>query len=605
MYFCDMKIQKLNLQIITKTIFMKKLLFLFLMGGILFTSCEKPEDDDPVIPDPPLSGELTQDIIRDTTFKLGVYVIDGTIRVRNAVVTIEPGVVFKFTDRSAFDVAYWGGESASIIAKGTKDKPILFTSNNVSPQNNSWDGFRFYQGTNNTVFEYCTFEYGGGSSTYSMVYMNDAPVAFTNCTFQKCSGIAIEAQDDAYFTAFDKNYLAEIESYPMSVYSDQVHTITGANTYETSLGILIPYDRDFRKKGEFTWTNQGVPYYSEGTIRFGSEGSGTVLHIDKGCVFRFLPDAQWDIAYWGSEYATIIADGTADEPILFTSANVSPSAGDWASINLFGGTINSSMNHCIFEYAGGNYHNALLLVEESSVGVTNCTFRKSAVKGINMGSEALFTDFGGNTFENNDSYAISIFPNYVNSIIGENSYDGIGILIIDDGDLNIKGDFTWTNQGIPYTVEGNVRIGSEVPGTHLTIEPGTVIKFYEDAKFEIAYWGAHYGSFVANGTDTEPIIFTSAKPVPNKGDWMGILFYEGSSDCIINHCRIEYAGGNYNTYGAIYLSDAGAPLTLGNTVISNSYSNGISVDADNNGSSVDYSNNVSYLESNGVIYYVR
>ena len=154
MYYCNIKIQKLDLQIITKTILMKKLLFLFLMGGILFASCKKIEDDP--IPDPPLHGELNQDITSDTTFKLGVYVIDGTIRVRDAVVTVEPGVVFKFTDGSSFDVAYWGNESASFIAKGTKDLPILFTSNSVAPSNDSWDGFRFYHGTNNTEFNYCT-----------------------------------------------------------------------------------------------------------------------------------------------------------------------------------------------------------------------------------------------------------------------------------------------------------------------------------------------------------------------------------------------------------------------------------------------------------------
>jgi len=583
---------------------MKQFIYLFLAVSLIFTSCEKPVEDDP-IPDPPINGELSQDIIKDTTFKLGVYVIDGTIRVRNATVIIEPGVVFKFTDGSGFDVAYWGGEEATIIAKGTKDLPIIFTSNNTIPANNSWDGFRFYHGTNNTEFDYCTFEYGGGSGSYNMIYMDDCPVSFTNCTFQKSAGVAINVINDAYFTAFNRNHLEEIESYPMSVYADQIHTITGNNTYVTSLGILIPNDRDLRKQGEFTWTNQGIPYYSEGTIRFGSEGSGTILHINKGCVFRFLQNAQWDIAYWGNEYASIIADGTADEPILFTSASVSPSAGDWKSINLYSGTINSSINHCIFEYAGGGYFDGLLSIEESSVGITNCTFRNSSSKGITMLSKALFSDFGGNSFENNNSFAISIEPNYVNSIIGENTYNGIGILINNDGDLNIKGDFVWTNQGVPYTVEGDIRIGSEVPGTHLSIEPGTTIKFYENAQLEIAYWGDNYGSFVANGTTAEPIIFTSAKPVPNKGDWKGIKFYEGSSNCIINNCRIEYAGGNYATNGAIYLDDAGSPLTLGNTVISNSFSNGISVDVDNNGSSVDYSNNVSYIESNGVIYFER
>ncbi|NOR86698.1 MAG: hypothetical protein GQ527_03725 [Bacteroidales bacterium] len=581
---------------------MKKLIYLFLAATLIFTSCEKDDVEPPL---PPVNGELTNDIIRDTTFKLGTYVIDGTIRVRNATVTIEPGVIFKFTDGSAFDVAYWGDEEATIIANGTEALPILFTSNSSSPENNSWDGFRFFHGTNNTVFNYCTFEYGGGSSYYSMVYMEECHASFTNCSFQKSAGIAIELRADAYFEAFDKNILAEIESYPMLVYADQIHTITGVNTYQTNLGILIPNDRDFRTQGDFTWTNQGVPYYQEGTIRFGSEGTGTILRINEGVVVKFMEEAQWDVAYWEDDYATIIAEGTAKDPIVFTSASTAPAAGDWDAILFYEGAINSSLNYCHFEYGGDIYYDGMLYINEAQVGINNCEFSYSASRAILAANGASFSSFGGNYFGENASFAISIFPNFASSIIGENTFSDMGILIANDGDLDIKGDYTWTNQGTPYTIEGSVRIGAEDPGVQLTIEAGTILKFYEDANFEIAYWGNHYGSLIADGTTTDPIIFTSAKPVPVAGDWDGIFFYEGSNNCIINNCHINYGGESYVSDGAIFLTDAGIPLTLSNTLISNSASNGISVDEDNNGSSVDYSNNVTFENLNGIEYYVR
>jgi len=582
---------------------MKNLLYFFLLTSIIFTSCEKTTVDP--IEEPPVQGDLSNDIVKDTTFKKGVYTIDGTIRVRNATVIIEPGTVFKFTDGSAFDVAYWGGEEATIIANGTKDAPILFTAANSSPDNKSWDGFRFYDGTNNTVFSYCTFEYGGGSSSYSMIYMDDCHVSFTNCNFRKSGGIAIRAEYGAYFDAFDKNYLSEIESYPMEVYADQVHTISGNNTYETSLGILIPNDQDFDKQGEFTWTNQGVPYYSEGTIRFGSEGTGSILHIAKGTEIRFMNSAQWDIAYWGNEYATIIAEGTAEEPIIFTSASLSPAAGDWIGLNFYEGTINTSFDHCIFKYGGGKTYFDMFNVKNAAIAVTNCSFSYSESVAVRMDEEALFSEFGGNTFSDNGSFAITIRPNYVHTIVGENTYNGMGILINNDGDLDIKGAYTWTNQGTDYTIEGHVRVGAEVPGVQLTIEPGTTIKFYENAKIELAYWGNHFASLIANGTSAEPITFTSAKPVPTAGDWNGIWFNEGTSNSVINHCIIDYAGGTSEWYGAIYMNDAGSPLTLSNTLISNSSSNGISVDDDDHGSSVDYSNNVTFQNIAGVNYYLR
>ena len=584
---------------------MKKLIYLFLAASLIFTSCEKDPVDPPVIPPAPVNGELSTDIIKDTTFKLGTYVIDGTIRVRNATVTIEPGVIFKFTDGSAFDVAYWGDEEATIIAIGTKELPILFTSNNTNPVKGSWDGFNFFHGTVNTVFNECIFEYGGGNDGYAMVYIKESNVAFTNCTFQKSAHIALKLESDGFFTEFDGNFLSDIESYPISIYADQVHTIAGTNTYETNLGIKIPNDRDFDKQGDFTWTNQGVPYYQEGTIRFGSEGNGSVLRLSEGIVVRFMEDAQWDIAYWGNEYATLIANGTAENPIVFTSASNTPSPGDWDAILFYDGAINSNLNYCEFEYGGDDYYNAMVYMKEAEVGITNCKFMNSKTGAILALQEASFSSFGGNYFGENGSFAISIFPNYAHTIIGENDFTDMGILIANDDDLDIKGEYTWTNQNIPYTIEGGLRIGAEVPGVQLTIEPGTVIKFYEGANFQIAYWGNHYGSLIANGTTEEPITFTSAKPAPTAGDWDGFFFYEGSSNCIINNCFINYAGDTGVSDAALFLTDAGSPLTLSNTHISNSASNGISVDNDTNGSSVDYSNNVTFENLNGLEYYVR
>ena len=583
---------------------MKKLFYLLLASTLIFASCEKVTDDPPVLP--PVNDELSDDIIKDTTFKLGTYVIDGTIRVRNATVTIEPGVIFKFTDGSAFDVAYWGDEHATIIANGTKDLPILFTSNNINPAKGSWDGFNFFKGTVNTVFNECIFEYGGGDNNYGMVYIKESEVAFTNCVFRHSAHIALKLREDAFFTEFDGNTLSDIEFYPISIFADQVHTIAGINEYETNLGIHISNYQDFDKQGDFTWTNQGVPYYQEGTIRFGSEGSGSILRINDGVVIRFMEDAQWDVAYWGNQYATIIAEGTADNHIVFTSASLAPSAGDWDAILFYEGAINSSLNYCEFEYGGDFDHAGMLYIIEAEVGVTNCEFKHGESGAILATHGASFSSFGGNHFGDNGSFAISILPNYVHTIVGENVFDDMGILIADDGDLDIKGAYTWTNQGIPYTVEGTMRIGAEVPGVQLSIQAGTIINFYEDAQLDIAYWGGHYASLIAEGTSAAPIVFTSASPAPTAGDWGGLLFYDGTSNCVMNHCHVNYGGGLSTSYdGSIFLQNAGSPLTLSNTLISNSPSNGISVDDDDDGSSVDYSNNVTFENIVGVDYYER
>ena len=581
---------------------MKHLLYLFLASALIFMSCEKEAEDVP----PPVSGKLSSDITKDTIFKFGTYIIDGTIRVRKAVVTIEPGVIFKFTNGSAFDVAYWGGEEGTIIANGTKDKPILFTSDNTNPDKGSWDGFNFFKGTVNTVFNECIFEYGGGDDYHGMIYIKESKVAFTNCTFRHSASTALKLENDGYFAEFDGNTLSDIESYPISVYADQVHSINGINEYETDLGIHISNDQDFDKKGEFTWTNQGVPYYQEGTIRFGSEGAGSILRIQEGTVIRFMEDATWDVAYWGTKYATIIAEGTSKNHIVFTSASTSPEAGDWGGLILYKGTINSSFDYCEFEYGGNDsYYDGMLNIKEAKVGVNNCMFKNSKSIAITAKEEALFSSFSGNHFGKNGSFAISILPNYVHTIAGDNVFEDMGILISDDGNLDIKGAYTWTDQGAPYVVEGSIRIGAKAPGVQLTIQEGVTVKFYEDADLEVAYWGDHHASLIAEGTSEAPIVFTSASPSPSAGDWGGIKFYKGSSNCVIDNCHINYGGDSYSTYGTLELTNAGSPLTISNTLISNSPSNGISVDGGINGSSVDYSNNVTFENIAGVEYFTR
>jgi len=581
---------------------MKNLIYLFLAASLIFTSCEKDAIEPPV--EPPVNGELSTDIIKDTTFTLGTYIIDGTIRVRNATVTIEPGVIFKFTDGSGFDFAYWDGEYSTLIAKGNKSLPITFTSVSTSPNDGDWDGLRFYKGANNCELDYCYIEYAGGNDYYGSVYVEEAMISMTNSEIRNASNVGIRLKHEGGFTAFDRNYMANIDSYPISVFANNVHTIAGNNSYETALGIWIENDENFTLQGEYTWTNQGIPYYQEGTIRFGAGGQGCVINIEQGTEVLFMNDALWDVAYWDNEFATIIAHGTVEKPILFSSANPVPSAGDWKGIHFFDGANNCSFDHCTFEFGGGDDFYGMISVKDSHVAFTNCEFYYSAANALTLLHEAWFTDFGNNTFLGNALYPISILPNFVHTIIGENSITtDMGILVTNDEDLNKQGEYVWTNQTAPYLIEGTVRIGTTGLGVSLTIEPGTIIKFYNGAQFDIAYWSDHSASLIANGTAEEPIIFTSANPVPNNDDWDGLNFDNGSNNCVINNCIISYAGGNGTPWGAITLSNAGSPISLSNTHFSHIASHAISVDEDE--SSVDYSNNVTFEDIAGSDYYVR
>ncbi|MBU1635975.1 right-handed parallel beta-helix repeat-containing protein [bacterium] len=116
---------------------------------------------------------------------------------------------------------------------------------------------------------------------------------------------------------------------------------------------------------------------------------------------------------------------------------------------------------------------------------------------------------------------------------------------------NITQNTEWSGSII---VENDISVAS---GVTLTIQPGTGIFFKDNAQLKV------YGTLIAEGTVSYPIVFSGASESPSRGDWDGIRFEDSSDDanCIINHCEIEYA------YFGIYCNYANP--TIENNTISN------------------------------------
>ena len=82
--------------------------------------------------------------------------------------TIEPGVVMKFKKAGVLRIAVASSTNparGSLIAVGTPDKKIVFTSNEAAPQAGDWLGLR-YGGvpTNTNKLDYARVEHAGGTS---------------------------------------------------------------------------------------------------------------------------------------------------------------------------------------------------------------------------------------------------------------------------------------------------------------------------------------------------------------------------------------------------------------------------------------------------------
>jgi len=109
----------------------------------------------------------------------------------------------------------------------------------------------------------------------------------------------------------------------------------------------------------------------------------------------------------------------------------------------------------------------------------------------------------------------------------------------------ISSNTTWTENFIHVT--GDVTVSS---GVTLEIDSGVFVLFDEDTRMTVN------GTLIAEGTDENPIVFTSFSENPAKNDWYGIRFEDSSVDA---SCKIKYCDIKYAQYG-IYCNRANSKI---------------------------------------------
>lgn len=111
----------------------------------------------------------------------------------------------------------------------------------------------------------------------------------------------------------------------------------------------------------------------------------------------------------------------------------------------------------------------------------------------------------------------------------------------------------------------------------LTIEPGVVIEFAENAEIRVT----PEGKITADGTAEEPIILTASEPI--RGYWRGITLERSNSlSNIFNYVTIEYAGGS-GAPAAFYANTCcmtAASFEMSNSTIRQSASLGMKIEGE-------------------------
>ena len=291
--------------------------------------------------------------------------------------------------------------------------------------------------------------------------------------------------------------------------------------------------------------------------------SNARLVIEPGTEIRFDQGTGFVI---GSD-GIIVADGTEDDPILFTGTN--QSRGWWHGITFRGTTHpHNLLNYVIIEYGGGEaYHSstepANLTIARSvssyiaSVTLTNSILRHSAGFGLFLHANGSMPDSGDNVFTENALGPAAVDASSLHFLDSGSDYTGndSGNDSVQVVGNSISQNFSWQALNVPYFVRGDISITN----SEFSIAPGATFLFDAEREFLIGS-----GSVInIAGTEDAPITFSASQKTP--GWWKGIVIIGTTHpNNIMGHVVIEYAGRS-----AYHGSTEPANLTIARSVSTN------------------------------------
>lgn len=348
--------------------------------------------------------------------------------------TIEPCAIVQLAPTAGFVV------SGKIAAQGAADKPIRFERAEAA---SAWTNIETRKGAE-LRFAYVTLE-GGGNPNGGRVEqyglfdirgdqdLATQPIFFADhVTVKGSQSLGVLVREGGGFAPGSQDLrITGGATFPMRIWGRAAGTIpSGTYTGNTIDEIFLPAEgvRDDVQE-DSTFAARGVPYRVGGDtggklMRVQSTSRIPLLTIEAGVTMRFAKGVSLVVessTTTGPASGALKAEGTADKPIVFTSAEASPAAGDWtgivlgkkadprtkianAKISFAGGTSGISSFDCPSPANTGFTNEGGILIigdKPDTAFVTNTTIEQSAGDGIVRGWTGDLVDFlATNTFTN-------------------------------------------------------------------------------------------------------------------------------------------------------------------------------------------------------------
>jgi hypothetical protein len=356
---------------------------LVLLVGLLLAACgggtNHPPAEECVLPTgaPQVhSGTLAQD---ETWSPDALHQVQGVLQVTGgatltlpacSVVLLDPGAGIEVADGSP-------GQPSRLVSQGTANLPVLLVpAQDGQPWSSVWVDVGGFLDLNNTALQ------GGGGGAAregaSLVLWADSnqsaaqPMARLNQVLVMDSvGLGVLVERYATFDpSSDGLFVSGSGSYPVQLDAQALSELP-AGTYTGNAADLIVLARASANQAvqvDTTIHDRGVPYQvgssiTEATLEVDGSRLGTapLLTLEPGVELRFGPAGRLVVGYDPvalAPAAALRAEGTADQPIVLTSAGAAPAAGDWVGIYFEGSSDHpldgrNRLSNLAVAYAGG------------------------------------------------------------------------------------------------------------------------------------------------------------------------------------------------------------------------------------------------------------
>jgi hypothetical protein len=295
-------------------------------------------------------------------------------------------------------------------------------------------------------------------------------------------------------------------------------------------------------------------------------------------VIEFGADVLFSIS---GNPAFLKAEGTPTNKIILRGMN--KTKGSWRGIGIASTNISNSLNHVEIQHAGSSNNGArraAIRVQSnasSRLSIQNTSISETAGHALFIdGGSGILSAFTGNNFSNNDLAPIRIDGEQLFMLDRQSVYSNNGVQAIEvaapgNTSSRIMDNGTIMALGIPYHFQSSVELMGAV-----SFEPGVICLFNSNLRLNVLASGA----IIANGTASEPIIFSGLSEV--SGGWRGIEIASPSSQNLLNHTIVSYGGSTSGRGANIYMFGSSASrLVLTNSTISHSQTYGVRTAAGN------------------------